>query len=150
MEQLFNELFREHEKRLFTFIIKIVKSDVQAKDILQDVFLKLWLIRHKLTEVENIGAFLYRLTENKVFDYLRTVANDKKAKEYLWKKMQQSSCEQPDETLENKEYHLIIQRAISQLSPQRKAIYVLSKVEGNKRNAIADELQLSPTRYATS
>lgn len=142
LEQLFNELFREYEQRLYAFTVKIVKSDAQAKDILQDVFMKLWMIRGRLQEIDNIGAFLYRLTENKIFDYLRAAASRKKARQLLWEYLQRLNRE--DNCLEMKEYHDIIRRAIDHLPPQRKAIYLLSKVEGHKRREIAAELKISP------
>ena len=74
LEQLFSELFREYEHPLYLFAFKLLKSDTAAKDIIQDVFMKLWLIRDQLSEIKNISAFLYKLTENKVIDYLRAAA----------------------------------------------------------------------------
>jgi RNA polymerase sigma-70 factor (family 1) len=143
MKQLFNELFREHEHKLYAFVAKIFRSDAQAKDIVQDVFLKLWTIREQLHEIENMDAFLYRLTENRVYDYLRATATREKTRQELWQRIQHTN----DSTtipLEVKEYHHLVQQAIEQLSPQRKTVYLLSKEEGLKQQQIAEELRLSP------
>jgi RNA polymerase sigma-70 factor (family 1) len=141
--QLFNELFLGHEHKLYAFVVKVLRSDAQAKDIVQEVFLKLWTIRGQLHEIENMDAFLYRLTENKVYDYLRATASREKTRLELWNRIQHSNNTLIDD-LETKEYHQLIQQAIEQLPPQRKTIYLLSKHEGLKQQQIAQELQISP------
>jgi RNA polymerase sigma-70 factor (ECF subfamily) len=142
-QQLFNELFREHEQKLYVFVVKVLRSDAQAQDIVQDVFLKLWTIREQLHEIENMDAFLYRLTENKVYDHLRAAATREKTRQELWQRIRNAGDTTPD-LLETKEYHTLIQQAIHQLSPQRKTIYLLSKQEGLKQQQIAAALQISP------
>lgn len=128
--QLFNELFREHEHKLYAFVVKVLRSDVQAKDIVQEVFLKLWSIRDQLHEIENMDAFLYRLTEAKVYEALRANASREKSRLELWQRMQQSA--EAADQLEIKEYHYLIQSAIDQLPPQRKTTYLVSKQNGLK------------------
>jgi RNA polymerase sigma-70 factor (family 1) len=142
-EQLFRELFREYEHRLYVFIMKILRSDATAKDILQDVFLKLWTIRHQLPEIENINAFLYRLTENRVYDHLRAAATRKEYRQKVWDQLQRS-VNGEEEKLEKKEFHSIIRDAIRNLPPQRRAVYLLNKDQGLKQKEIAEKLQLSP------
>jgi RNA polymerase sigma-70 factor (family 1) len=143
LKQLFNELFREHEHKLYAFVVKVLRSDAQAKDIVQEVFLKLWTIRHQLHEVGNMDAFLYRLTENKVYDHLRSVASREKTRLEFWNRIQQTGANEPDQ-LEAKEYHQLIQQAIDQLPARRKTIYLLTKHEGLKQKQIAGELQIAP------
>jgi RNA polymerase sigma-70 factor (ECF subfamily) len=143
LKQLFNELFREHEHKLYAFVVKVLRSDAHAKDIVQEVFLKLWTIRDQIHEISNMDAFLYRLTENKVYDYLRSVASREKTRLECWERIQQTGAGEPN-PLEAKEYHHLIQEAIGQLPPQRKIIYLLSKHEGLKQQEIAQELQISP------
>lgn len=142
-QQLFNELFREHEHTLYVFVVKVLGSDAQAKDIVQEVFLKLWTIREQLHEIGNMDAFLYRLTENKVYDYLRAAGTREKVRMELWHRLNSAEDPTPD-PLETKEFNKLIQQAIQQLPPQRKIIYLLSKHEGLKQQQIAEELQISP------
>lgn len=142
-EQLFQELFREYEHRLYVFIMKILRSDATARDIIQDVFLKLWIIRSKLPEIENINAFLYRLTENRVYDHLRAAATRQEYRKALWDQLQKANNGE-EQLLEKKEYHSIIRDAIRHLPPQRRMVYLLNKDEGLKQKEIAEKLQLSP------
>ncbi|HEY4289632.1 MAG TPA: RNA polymerase sigma-70 factor [Puia sp.] len=144
LEQLFNELFREYEHPLYLFAIKMLKSETVAKDIIQDVFLKLWVIRDQISEIKSISSFLYRLTENKVIDHLRASASDQKKKDALWRRLHQSSEQSVDKGVETKEYHAIIQQAIEQLPPQRRVVYLLSQAEDRPRKEIASLLKISP------
>lgn len=142
MESLFSEIFREHEQRLYTLAFRLTKSDQYAKDIIQEVFLKLWEHRETLHTINNMEAWLYRLTENKTIDFLRKVAADSRLKEAIWNKMQQIINE-AEVCVAVKEYNEIIQKAINQLPPQRKLIYQLYKEEGLNYQQIADELHIS-------
>ena len=87
LESLFSEIFREHEQRLYTLAFRLTKSDQYAKDIIQEVFLKLWEHRENLHTINNMEAWLYRLTENKTIDFLRKVASDSRLKETIWNKI---------------------------------------------------------------
>lgn len=144
LEQLFNELFREYEHPLYVFALKMLKSELAAKDIIQDVFLKLWMIRDKLSEIKNISSFLYKLTENKVIDHLRASASDQKKRQDLWYRLRESIEPNVGNRLESKEYHLVIQQAIQQLPPQRRAVYLLSEAQEKPRKEIAALLDISP------
>lgn len=142
MESLFSEIFREHEQRLYTLAFRLTKSDQYAKDIIQEVFLKLWEHRENIHTIHNMEAWLYRLTENKTIDFLRKVAADSRLKEAIWNKMQQIINE-AEVCVAVKEYNQIIQKAINQLPPQRRLIYQLYKEEGLNYQQIADELHIS-------
>jgi RNA polymerase sigma-70 factor (family 1) len=141
-ELFFEELFRKHEQMLYTLARRLIKSDQYAKDIIQEVFLKLWEQRDNLHSIQNIEAWLYRLTENKVIDFLRKAAADNRLQEAIWNNLSR----QEDETgamVEAKEYHQIIRKAIDQLPPQRKLIYQLNREKGLNYQEIADELKIS-------
>jgi len=139
---MFSELFRKHEHKLYTLALKLTKSDQLAKDIIQDVFLKLWDQRTQLSTIINIEAWLYRVTENKIIDFLRKASADSRLKERIWNQLQQIVNES-EQYLAAKEYNQIIQKAIDQLPPQRKLIYQLNKENGMNYRQIANELQLS-------
>lgn len=142
LELVFSELFRQHEHRLYTLALKLTKSDQLAKDIIQEVFLKLWDQRNQLSSILNIEAWLYRVTENKIIDFLRKASADNRLKEKIWNQLQQIVNES-EQYLAAKEYNQIIQKAIDLLPPQRKLIYQLNKENGMNYREIADKLHLS-------
>jgi RNA polymerase sigma-70 factor (family 1) len=142
LELFFGELFKKHEQTLYTLARRLTKSDQYAKDIIQEVFLKLWEHRQTVHTIHNTEAWLYRLTENKVIDFLRKAAADSRLQEAIWNKLPYQE-EETGALVEAKEYSQIIQKAISQLPPQRKLIYQLNREEGLNYQEIADELCIS-------
>lgn len=54
--------------KLLRFATQLLRDEEQARDIIQDVFLKLWQKKDKLAEVENLEAFAVRMTRNRCMD----------------------------------------------------------------------------------
>lgn len=58
-------------KKLLRFATHFLKNEDEAKDVVQDVFLKLWQKRNDLAEIENIEAFAMRMTRNRCLDVIK-------------------------------------------------------------------------------
>ena len=58
--------------KLLRFAIQILQDEEEAKDVLQDVFLKLWQKRDDLNKVENLEAFAMRMVRNRCLDVIRS------------------------------------------------------------------------------
>jgi len=142
LELLFADLFKKHEYRLHTLVLKLTRSNQYARDIIQEVFLKLWEHRAQMHTIQNVEAWLYRLTENKVIDFLRKAAADSRLKETIWKNQPETFNETEDHVVA-REYNQIIQKAVDQLPPQRKLIYQLNREKGLNYQEIADRLAIS-------
>jgi RNA polymerase sigma-70 factor (ECF subfamily) len=141
-EALFTSIFREHEYKLYTLTIRLTKSDQYAKDIIQEVFLKLWAHWDRVQEIKNMEAWLYRVTENQIVDFLRKASAEARIRQAIWCNLQEIINESQPQ-VEAKECNHIIQKAIDQLPPQRRIIYRLSRERGMNYEEIAGELRLS-------
>ena len=58
-------------KKLLRFATHFLKDEDEAKDVVQDVFLKLWQKKEELVKVENIEAYAMRMTRNRCLDVIR-------------------------------------------------------------------------------
>jgi len=58
--------------KLLRFALQILQDEEEAKDVLQDVFLKLWEKRNDLNELENLEAFTMRMVRNRCLDVIRS------------------------------------------------------------------------------
>ena len=141
-EAMFNAIFREQEYKLHTLALRLTKSDQYAKDIIQEVFLNLWERRDRIHEIDNVEAWLYRVTENKVVDFLRKASADNRLKKAIWHNLQEI-LNDTGAQVEAKEFNTLIQKAIDQLPPQRKIIYRLNREIGLNYKEIADKLHIS-------
>lgn len=58
-------------EKLLAYTYKLAGGQIDAEDIVQDVFLKLWSIRNKLDDYQSVEALAYKVTKNKVLDELK-------------------------------------------------------------------------------
>jgi RNA polymerase sigma-70 factor (ECF subfamily) len=142
-EESFKILFNNYNERLFYYISTIVKSPQVAEEIVMDVFLKIWLGKEIIPQIEKFDSFLFRVAHNKSIDFLRSVAKDEQFKELLWKQMQFPGDEKADSCLIRKEFECKLREAISLLSVQRRKAYQLSREEDMNHEQIAQQLGLS-------
>ena len=135
-------MFNTYLAKLYPFIIKLTKSETAAREIIQETFLKLWLHRDKLAEMENPGGWLFRVASNKSYDYLRLrTLNDKIFKPITTEPDTENA---PDQGLDAKELRRLVGEAVHKLPAQRKKIYLMSREQGKTIPEIAKELRISP------
>jgi len=139
---IFADIFQKHEQPLYLLAFRLTKSHQQAKDIIQDVFLKLWEDRHRMSEIKNMEAWLYTLTENKIIDFLRKKAAENRLRLAVEDKIS-LILDETEDKLSAKESDQIIRKAIEQLPPQRKLIYQLNKEGDLSYQEIAKQLRIS-------
>jgi RNA polymerase sigma-70 factor (ECF subfamily) len=58
--------------KLLRFALQILQNEEEARDVLQDIILKLWQKREELEKVENLEAFVLRMTRNRCLDVIRS------------------------------------------------------------------------------
>jgi len=136
-------IFRQYECRLHTLALRLTKSDQYAKDIVQDVFLSLWARQDQIDNIRNIEAWLYRITENKVIDFLRKAAVNERLKHALYLNLREIIHNDTEDFIEARECESIIRTAIASLPPQRRLIYEMNREKGLSYQEIADELRVS-------
>lgn len=141
-ELVFSDLFKTYEYPLYTLALRLTKDDYVAKDIIQEVFLALWTMRDKVHEINNIEAYLFRITRFKVIKYLRKVAADDRLKEKIWFGLK-DLAEDGTAKIEAREFDSILALAIAQLPAKRKQVYLLKTTEGKTYKDIADEMNIS-------
>jgi RNA polymerase sigma-70 factor (ECF subfamily) len=132
----FNELFRHYWDSIYSIAFSITKSKVVAEEIVQDVFLKIWLKRDQLAEVKNFDNYLFIIARNHIYNQLRV-----KAVQFTTEHAEVS--ETPEKQLYLKETVQIITEAVKRLPKQQRIIFELSRNEGLDHATIASRLKLS-------
>jgi RNA polymerase sigma-70 factor (family 1) len=143
-EVAFTDIFNHYSQRIWMFVLKKTKSETIAEEIVQEVFLKLWVKKETATDIEDVASFLYTMAINKTYDYFKKVAGDSRKLENFWHQIQQAAPSSPvEETIDFRESLEIVNQAIEQLPPQRKKIYLLNRMEGLSYEEIAQQLNIS-------
>ena len=138
----FRELFQQFSGKVYGFALKLTHSQSTAEEIVQDVFLKVWMNRVSLESIDNFSAYLYAITKNRTFNILKRLAIEQKVKAEFVRNFRESNSE-TEETIIYRDYQNILSNAIDRLSPQQTVVYGLCHGEGLKYQEAAEKLQIS-------
>lgn len=138
----FETIFELYKKRVFGVALKMLKSETEAEEIVQDVFLSIWLAKSKLSDVNDPEAYLFTITYNTIYTHLKKASRNQQLLKTIIDHLTQIQ-NTTDETIAAHETGKLINEAIQQLPPQQRAVYELSKQEGLSYNEIAECMHLS-------
>ena len=144
----FAHLFNNYRNKIYSIAFELTESTGVAEEIVQDVFLKIWLKRDFLKEVTHFQAYLFTITRNYVFTALKRIARKETIELNAMQGAPLFYYDTENQVL-HKEYTRILQMAIDRLPLQQKQVYNLIKNEGYKREEAAAALQLSPETVKT-
>jgi len=138
----YNQLYASLSGGLYHFCRSLVKSNEIAEEIVSDVFLKVWQIRARLMEIENLKVYLYTVAKNLSLKYL--------GKKYRSTLVSLDSIDiettigGPLEMCISADLVNQIRRVIQELPPQCKLVFQLVKEGGLKYKEVAAILDISP------
>ncbi|RZS76133.1 RNA polymerase sigma factor [Pseudobacter ginsenosidimutans] len=143
-EKAFETIFLQYGDLIHAHTLTITKSHIVAKDLVQDVFLRVWLYRDKLPEIRDFRTWLLRIAYNRCFHFLRQQkvqqsGLDTYAAKYGITGETDNSADSPNML----SLQSLVQQAIADMTPQQQKIYRLSREEGLKIPEIAERLGLS-------
>jgi len=138
----FDQLFSVYKERLYAFALGYFKSAEDARELVQEVFVKVWENREELDEGKSFNAYLFTVSKNIILNHFRKRANDKKYIEYI-KQHIGIEYNRTEEDIEYSDLEAQTEKVIDQLPPGRKKIYRLSREERLTYEEIAKKLNIS-------
>jgi RNA polymerase sigma-70 factor (ECF subfamily) len=148
-ENAFQILFTQYRHKIFYFAWKLLQSESLAEDVLQEIFLKIWIHREKLPEVLHFKTYLTTITRNYIYNALRKRANEEK---YLKGVALHSAIPRENPALDTISLHELqhtLQKAVDTLTPQQKKVFELRRLEGFKYEEIAALMNISKETVKT-
>lgn len=143
-DESFKCLFDNYKNRLYGYVLALTHSHYTAEEITQEIFIKLWLCRDILYQVENLDGYIFTIARNKTLNHLRKAAYDVRLlKELQERALSADVSNNVEERALVNEYDRLLQDALAHLSPQRRLVYLLSRQRGLNHAEIANQLQLS-------
>ena len=133
--EAFERVFHAFWGRVKAFIFGYVKSDADAEELAEEVFVGLWVGRERLDPARSLSSYLHTVARNAALNFLRH-------------KLVRSGTPTPseesaitgEEELIARETALLIEMAVEKMPAQRREIYRLSRIEGLKNDEIAARL----------
>ena len=133
----YNAAVREYTKNVFRFLMKSLKDEHAAKDLLQDCFLKLWENRRKVDKLK-IKSWLFSVAHNSMINYLKKEGRTTNLNGY-----ENSQAVYQKHRFDLK---IIIDAELKKLPAVQKSILLLRDLEGYEYKEIAEILELSESQ----
>jgi RNA polymerase sigma-70 factor (ECF subfamily) len=135
-------IFHRYYPLYFQFAKGMLKEEQAAEDILQNVFMKIWLHKEMLNETKSIKNYIYVLTKREILNHFRT--------KYHTQVILTEEISLFDTVDKNKmvevEYNELeetVQQVIDCMPPRRRDIYCLSRIQLLPNKEIAQQLGIS-------
>jgi RNA polymerase sigma-70 factor, ECF subfamily len=142
-EQAFELLFRKYYVSLCVFANKYFNDPEEAREVVQEVFTKIWNGRKDLDLDESLNHYLFKSVSNLCINKLRRRKVESRYAE-IYKQVYLNSVEiSPYESLVASELKDKIASALNKIPPRCRTIFDLSRVEGLAYNEIAKTLNIS-------
>ncbi len=138
----FEDIFKMHYKKLHAYAYTILRDELDAEEMVQQVFLKLWE-RNVINELSSsISAYLYRAVHNECLNFIKHRSIKLKHQLHVVYNMK-NEVQQPSKNILLKELEQKINAALTDLPEQCRTIFQLSRFEELKYREIAEKLNIS-------
>lgn len=139
----FRVVYDSYARKVYTQAVQLLHSDVEAEEMTQEIFLKLWLLGERVYEINNLEAYLRTLTRNRALNVLRKMVLEGRIEKALGVDWKEESNEAEEEIL-IKDVRNMLNKAVEMLPQQQKQVYQLCHQEGLRYEEAAERLNLSP------
>jgi len=138
----FQVLYGHYFKVVQKYVSLFVPSKDNLDELTQDVFVRIWEKRERLVGVESFKGYLFMLTRNMVFNYMRSVRVQQRTSE-LNEAMDPVGEHHAENAFLYKQYYSIAVEGMEKLPPGRKKILKMSVEEGMTLDEIAEKLKIT-------
>lgn len=134
-------LFQKYYVRFVNFVKNLLKDHQAAEDIVQNVFMKVWVNRVSLHTDQSIHNWMYVLTKHEVLNHIR----NRKVTTQVEQLLAPDSPDHPltDDGADYRELDQRIKEFISLMPEQRRKVFMLSRYRGMTNRQIAELLDIS-------
>ena len=139
-EEAFQQLFYRHHPDLVNRAYHYLRDEESAKDLAQDLFVKLWHQRQDLQIKDSLKAYLHRAVRNKCINHLQKkkhLAIDDQTEH-------EDSAPSAQQQLQSIDLEQMVQSAISKMPEACRTIFILRRMDELSLKEIAKELRISP------
>ena len=142
----FNILFEKYSPKLYFYTLKTFKNQVDAEEIVQETFLKIWETRHRIDEYQHFNTYLISIAKHLICDLLRHKAVEQKYSNYVLQSFNELYTIEDELALKSLRTYIVDK--IELLPVQQKEILLL-KSKGFENEEIAARLTLSKRTVET-
>ena len=140
---VFDRVYELYSHKLFSFVFKILKNEDETEDIVQEVFIKIWESRDKLTDYKLLNSYIFTIAYNNSIDFIRKRINNSKYLEHLKNSSVIQLAPTSISEVEFNELNAHVKKLIANLPERQKEVYLLHRENGLTYPEIAEQLKIS-------
>lgn len=140
----FEEMYNRYALSMIDYIVKVLRSEDEAMDIIQEIFISLWKRRETLEIQTSLKSYLFRSARNLSIRYIEQHLSKENFLETLVSQFDGFAPSVVTD-LEVKELEEQINDAVRNLPEKMREIFQLSRFENLSYHEIAERLQISDT-----
>ena len=138
----FEVLFYKYRGKIKGFATKMAPTQIDPEEIVQEVFVRVWLKKETIGPDKNFQSFLFSMTKNLVLDHLKSAVNRKLY--FVGAHFQQDLLIEEDaETKYQADQEEKMLSLIQEIPERRREIFYLSRFQGMTYKQIAEKLNIS-------
>jgi len=139
-EAAFTSLFERYSGDVCNFIYRYTRNQETARELTQDVFMKLWMHHSSIDSSQSFEGYLYSIVRNHLFNFLKRRL---KEQEILKQIPSGDITENPFEIQAYREVLMTYSQSVACLPPRQKQVFTLSREDGLTYQQIASQLGIS-------
>lgn len=141
-QEAFDEIYGMYAKRLLAYCKQYTKSQEDAEEIVQDVFVRLWNNRTSIRQEETLRSLLFIITKHYLINAYRAKVNSPVYEDYLACRAELTSSTTSC-PLEYEDFLQKLQCALKNLPPAQRKIIELSRLKELSNKDVAEKLGVS-------
>jgi len=141
-KEAFKSLYDHYWKKVFYFSLKYLHNNEEAEDVVQTVFLNLWINRKMLDEKQAISSYIFKSAVNHIYNNLKKKAVRFRYFEATAKKGE-PFYDETNDLITARELDKTITKLIEDLPEQQKKVFLLSRKENLTCEEISHKLGIS-------
>jgi len=126
-EDVLLEMFQTIESELLGMLYHVLGNREDARDALQEVFIRCWNRKETLDEIINKRAWIFRIAYNISVDFRRSAWRRRKKPLPEDEAILMTLGDTPDKVLSDREEIAMLRRAIMELSDEEKEVFLLKQ-----------------------
>lgn len=137
----FNQVFRRYYSPMVRFCIRYVADSDIASEIVQDLFVKLWSNREKISFNTSFESYMMTSVRNSALTYINKERSHAEANLRIYS--EESDNTDPSETLQSNNLEESYRKILKDMPEKRREVFLASRYDGLKYSEIAEKLGIS-------
>lgn len=131
-------LYREEKDKMISYVKAHMSGQTpDAEDIVQDVIVSLFSVSDLESRIENLAAYAWQMLKNGIVDTYRK-RKVRKTESLDEAREAGSDDELPEDSMLRSHFSVYLDRALNDLKPSERAIWIATEVEGNTFQDLSD------------